>query len=1052
MLGVETGIDLSSPEVTSTLGSLKREWLGGGVTAWDKKMAEKVKQLELIHLQLLQAEAQLVRDIQNFKGAARSDKQQEVFLRIRVQELYGLKAKFYSNLQETQQGQQNPFDARMREVQKYEQAKDRMIQNGTYLGRDALIMEEMILKEKSKVKVSGIGESLGKQSTTGKQRLDETSDGRKELSNSQAISPPSNLKAGKKAGTGGSVPAVKTIEPEISLSQVGQTGRDPTPIPISVRSPANMDALAELQAELEKKEQEAEKLIQSIEKHNSTLRNRREQHQEFLKVRDSEKTTVLMSRAAREIEKLKREQGKVLDVEVLRKSYYNSILHSYDIERTILADQQERIKQQNELENKYRQMEVETATNRAKMQDMSQKVDTVLKATAQGLLNQQLTQQLEDMKRQSELKKDVMLAEAALKFDFIKDKREVAILKKRMLEKYQLGQGTNLEKTLKDKKRYLEDDEFGRVEGYNDEADSEGQGGTYLTRMAKEGARKLKEIDYSLSEVDSELSVQEPVFKIPSSLTKAKMNIPNPSKTFVVRLVAVEGFPQNVGVVKAELKVVTLSHKSIVQPTGILPLFNSQVLSPRYEAGVSHNFEVAPSPCFLIVRFVTIDLADMAEGNSECSIIGYSIMPIYCDAETDEAATKHSKSVYLKRGHFRVPILMDEYDKSDFSYANCMKLPKFPGSEAFFSIGETEKDVQSNLPPSLDGYLYVERKETYIQDSVRDDLNARDPLTVQDLAVNYLNAAVEGGMNPVTAEGEEPTQAQLSDFLLDLMSEVPEELNWIDSRFYYACFGSQGFHVEVDSVIYPESQRAIVTIAHLIPPGGLYAPSSSTNTYAVICEHQDASNSIWLQKYSNQSQLMKSGDLGPRSFLVLEFREILSAPDDQSKKSQPQLGVIKVPGGQLGFRTLGYSVMGLVDEESSTFADGVYQLPIVKGTVDLELLVKEQQQTNSAASVSKKVLEEAHRNGKLLSHGSVIFSLRNTIYAETAFRKIDNRRMVQEINPDYVWQNITLSKVSEWNANFSPILNGIPEPFKSEGNLRNFYKTVKAEVIKSFQD
>src|SRR3990167_8143360 len=119
MLGVETGIDLSSPQVTSTLASLKREWLGGGVTAWDKKMAEKVKQLELIHLQLLQAEAQLVRDIQNFKGAARSDKQQEVFLRIRVQELYGLKAKFYTNLQETQQGQKNPFDARMREVQKY---------------------------------------------------------------------------------------------------------------------------------------------------------------------------------------------------------------------------------------------------------------------------------------------------------------------------------------------------------------------------------------------------------------------------------------------------------------------------------------------------------------------------------------------------------------------------------------------------------------------------------------------------------------------------------------------------------------------------------------------------------------------------------------------------------------------------------------------------------------------------------------------------------------------------------------------------------------------
>ncbi len=67
---------------------------------------------------------------------------------------------------------------------------------------------------------------------------------------------------------------------------------------------------------------------------------------------------------------------------------------------------------------------------------------------------------------------------------------------------------------------------------------------------------------------------------------------------------------------------------------------------------------------------------DKKSRETECSAIGYCLMPLYFDADVDEPASVHSKvvsdqqSLYLKEGMYRLPILMRKpNDKIDLSFA-----------------------------------------------------------------------------------------------------------------------------------------------------------------------------------------------------------------------------------------------------------------------------------------------------------------------------------------------------------------------------------------------
>lgn len=329
-----------------------------------------------------------------------------------------------------------------------------------------------------------------------------------------------------------------------------------------VADDARKDVLDELQEELRRKEHEIEQKMKNVEQNHYVIKDRREIHHQFIKDRDRERQAFQVNQLGKEMDKLKQEEMKSFDVEILRKSYFNMLLNSYDVERGVLNDQRDRMQQQNELEKRYREMDVVYAQNKLKMGEVADRVKVILSANQRGLANQYLMQKIEHLQNVDGLKRDLMLGEAAIKFDFLKEKEEVTRLKKRMYEKYQLGKGKNLQKYMKEQKRYLEDDNkinTDEITASNDEGDGE----PHLTKLAKEVHEKIHHMNYSLSEEDSEIKANEPVLKIKMGLSRPKMNNVQTSKQFYIKIIKAVNLPNNASITKAEIKIVNLSNKSV---------------------------------------------------------------------------------------------------------------------------------------------------------------------------------------------------------------------------------------------------------------------------------------------------------------------------------------------------------------------------------------------------------------------------------------------------------------------------------------------------------
>ena len=326
------------------------------------------------------------------------------------------------------------------------------------------------------------------------------------------------------------------------------------------------DALEFLQDEVRKKEEEMARIAEDIERKNLMVKTRKVYHQEFVMSRDRERQTVQLATLSKEMDRMKMEERRGLDLEVLRKSYMNMLLNSYDVEKNVLLDQQERIKQQSELDKRYREMEIVYAQNMHRMNEMGERVKLVLEANAQGLHNQLLENNLADLKTKHELKREIMLGEAAIKFDYIRKKEEVNDLKKRMYQKYQLGKADNMKKHLNNQARkYLEDgDQDGETQDFDHYYTEDEDDAPYLTKMARKAQSKMKDLNYSLSEEDSEINWVEPTFQIRDGLMKPKDLKIQISKDIFIRVTQATNLPENVTITKAEIKLVNMKGKSVL--------------------------------------------------------------------------------------------------------------------------------------------------------------------------------------------------------------------------------------------------------------------------------------------------------------------------------------------------------------------------------------------------------------------------------------------------------------------------------------------------------
>lgn len=78
----------------------------------------------------------------------------------------------------------------------------------------------------------------------------------------------------------------------------------------------------------------------------------------------------------------------------------------------------------------------------------------------------------------------------------------------------------------------------------------------------------------------------------------------------------------------------------IASPLGGFPVFSSKTYDPVYNIKLHHKFEKDANACYLHIRLATID---SSSEDIDCRMIGFVVLPIYQDIDTDEGATKYSK-------------------------------------------------------------------------------------------------------------------------------------------------------------------------------------------------------------------------------------------------------------------------------------------------------------------------------------------------------------------------------------------------------------------------
>jgi hypothetical protein len=126
------------------------------------------------------------------------------------------------------------------------------------------------------------------------------------------------------------------------------------------------------------------------------------------------------------------------------------------------------------------------------------------------------------------------------------------------------------------------------------------------------------------------------------NLDKPRVGLPAPTKIIHIRLVQAFNLPFNCLITKLEAKIVDLDNIPIGAQSSSYPILTSDSLNPEYNAVISHKFEHRIRGCWLVVRLVTIDSQSSI---ASCSLVGYSILPLYNDIDSDEPATKRSKVV-----------------------------------------------------------------------------------------------------------------------------------------------------------------------------------------------------------------------------------------------------------------------------------------------------------------------------------------------------------------------------------------------------------------------
>lgn len=242
----------------------------------------------------------------------------------------------------------------------------------------------------------------------------------------------------------------------------------------------------------------------------------------------------------------------------------------------------------------------------------------------------------------------------------------------------------------------------------------------------------------------------------------------------------------------------------------------------------------------------------------------------------------------------------------------------------------------------------------------------REAPTVEEMAKEFAKLAEEEGGKKVETIGDN----ELHEFVAELMSEIPEDISWIDSRFYHQFKPGTRIWISVDTLVMPQTDAIHCVFFHLLPPGGLMYNQKGTSGVAVSCLTTDTA--IWMQRYTPNQTFISYPKIDEDSLLIIEVMRVSYNTDDKDEDSFFDRQTLRKD--DLIFTTVGMSVMA-VTTNTGELANGYYQLPIVKDAIDFDALTTELIGDATAQDIMQTVFEKNFANQQLIPHSSLFIRL-----------------------------------------------------------------------------
>lgn len=289
----------------------------------------------------------------------------------------------------------------------------------------------------------------------------------------------------------------------------------------------------------------------------------------------------------------------------------------------------------------------------------------------------------------------------------------------------------------------------------------------------------------------------------------------------------------------------------------------------------------------------------------------------------------------------------------------------------FVEISEYSINSNIDAEPKLEEYVFY-YGDNYFKESISENMQFRESPIVRDVTQNFSNIINEIEEEEGAARSQRPlTDSELNNFLSDLMKEIPSEINWIDTRFYHRFQPKTRMWISVDTLFMPQSETLHCVVFHLYPPGGLIQNHEGTS--GVVCKCLNAQTAIWMVQFSPNQTFIEFDNINEDSLLLIEVMEVIynSKEPEDPKDDDSFLHKTKLTTNDVFFKTVGMSLINVL-MPSGEFANGYYQLPIVKRVIDFEDLAEKLGGEATALDISRDIFEDNFRNGNLIENASIL--------------------------------------------------------------------------------